>query len=64
MTSLEMSLGLRNRSKVNWVQNNTKIDKHSVLSMSPDHMIHIKFTETIQNILKMHVALNNYLDKN
>ena len=27
-----MFLGLRIRSKVNWVQNNTQIDEHSILS--------------------------------
>ena len=46
MPSLEMSLGLRIRSKVNSVQNN--IEKKTLLFMSPsDHAIPIKFTETI-----------------
>ena len=52
-----MFLGLRIRSKVNWVQNNTKIVKHSILC-------HLLVTETIQNILKMNVAFNNNLEKN
>ena len=31
---------------------------------SSDNMIPIKFTKTIENILKIHVAFNNDLDKN
>ena len=63
MPSLEISLGLRIRSKVNWVQ--ITQNRQTLLSMSSyDHMILIRFTETIQNILKMCVALNNNLDKN
>ena len=56
MPSLEMSLGLRIRSKVNWVQNNKIIDK-SLLSMSfPVYIPSIRFTETIQDVLKILVA--------
>ena len=52
MQSLEMSLGLRIRSKVNWVQNN-KIKDKSLLSMSsPADITFIKFTDTIQDVLK------------
>ena len=61
MPSLEIPLSLRIGS--NLVQNNAKIDKHSFLSSS-EHMIPIKFTDTIQNKLKIHVAFNNNLDKN
>ena len=67
MPSLKMSLGLRIRSKVNFVQNNSKLDKRSFLChllSSFDLIMPIKFTETVQNMLKMHVALNNDLDKN
>ena len=53
MPSLEMSLGLRIRSKVNWVQNNKIIDK-SLLSMSSSaYITSIKFTDTIQDVLKI-----------
>ena len=31
---------------------------------SSEHMLPIKFTDTIQNKLKIHVAFNNNLDKN
>ena len=56
MPSLEMSMGLRIRSKVNWVQNKKIIDK-SLLSMSsPAYMASIKFTDTIQDVLKIPVA--------
>ena len=56
MFSLEMSLGLRIRSKANWVQNNKIIDM-SLLSMSsPTYITHIKFTDTIQDVLKIAVA--------
>ena len=51
MQSLKMSLNLGIRSKVNWVQNNTITDKHSSC-----HYIPIKFTETIQYVLKVLVA--------
>ena len=48
-----MSLGLRNRSKVNWVQNN-KIIERTLLSMSsPVFITSIKFTDTIQDVLKI-----------
>ena len=50
MPSLEMSVGLRIRSKVNWVQNNKIIDK-SLLSISSFTCIaSIKFTDTIQDV--------------
>ena len=55
MPSLKMSLGLRIRSKVNWVQNISKKTKTLSLS-SNDHMMPIKFTETIHDVLKMHAA--------
>ena len=56
MSSLEMPLGLRIRSKVNWVQNNKIIDK-SLLSMSsPAYITSIKFTDTIQDVLKILIA--------
>ena len=56
MPSLEMSLGLRMRSKVNWVQNNKIIDK-SLLSMSsPVYITSIRFTETIKDVLNILVA--------
>ena len=54
MPSLKMSLGLIIRSKYNWVQNNTKYINNS----SSDHMIPIKFTETIQDLLQIHDAFN------
>ena len=53
-----MSLGLRIGSMVNWMQNNRKIDKYSFLSS--DQMIPIKFTETLQNVLKIHIAFKTY----
>ena len=56
MPSLEMSLGLRIRSKVNLMQNNKIIDK-SLLSMSsPAYITSIKFTVTIMDVLKILVA--------
>ena len=56
MPSLGMSLGLRIRSKVNWVQNN-KIIEISLLSISSlAYITPIKFTDTIQDVLKMLVA--------
>ena len=40
-------------------------NRYTVISMSSsDLIIPIQFTETIQNILKKHVALSNNLDKN
>ena len=60
MSSLEMSLCLRIRSNVNWVQDNA-INRQTLLSMSSyDHMIPIKFTETIHNIPKIHVSFKTY----
>ena len=56
MPSLEMSLGLRIRSKVNWVQKNNIMNK-SLLSMSsPAYITSIKFSDTIQDVLKIRVA--------
>ena len=56
MPSMEMSLGLRIRSKVNWVQNN-KIIEESFLSMSsPAYIPSIKFTHNIKDVLKKLVA--------
>ena len=49
------------RSNVNWVQNNTK-NRLTLFSMSSsDHMIPIKFTETIQDVLKIHATFNTQL---
>ena len=56
MPSLEMSLGLRLRSKVNWVQNNKMIDKSPLSLSSLAYITSIKFTETIQDVLKILVA--------
>ena len=51
MPSLEMSMGLRIRSKINWVQKNKIIDK-SLLSMSsPADIASIKIADTIQDVL-------------
>ena len=51
MPSLKMSLWLRIRSKVNWVQNNKTLDK-TLLSMSLSaNKASIKFTEIIQNVI-------------
>ena len=60
MPSLEMSLGLKlgQRSTGFEIAQN----RETVLSMPfSDHMIPIKFTQTIQNTLKLHVALNDNL---
>ena len=62
MPSLKMSMDLRNRSKVNWVQNNTKLDKRSVSMSYSNLMIPINFTDTFQDEPHIHVAFNN-LDK-
>ena len=52
MPSLKMSLCIRIRSKVNWVQK-----RQTLFSMSySDHMMPIKFTETSQDVFKIHVA--------
>ena len=51
MPSLKMSLGLRIRSKVNWVQNNNIIDKRLLSMASPAYITFIKFADTIQDIL-------------
>ena len=56
MPSLEMSLGLRSRSKVNWVQNNEIIDKSLLFMSSPAYITSNKFTDTIQDTLKILVA--------
>ena len=56
MPSREMSLGLRIRSQVKWVQNNKVINK-SLLSMSsPAYISFIKFTDTIKDVLEILVA--------
>ena len=55
MPSLEMSLGLRIRSKVNWLQND-KLLLCNLLTII--FMMTIKFTETIHDVLKIHVAFN------
>ena len=57
MTSPKMSLGLRSRSKVNWVQNKKKIIDKPTLSMSsPAFIKSIKFTDTIKDVFKIRVA--------
>ena len=56
MTSLEMSLGLKIRSKVNWVQNYKIIDKSLLSISSPAYKTSIKFTDAIQDVLKILVA--------
>ena len=56
MPSLEMSLGLRIRSKVNWVQNSKIIDKTFLSISSPAYITSIRFTDTIQDVLKIPVA--------
>ena len=40
------------------MQNNTKIDKTLLSILSSDHMISNKFTETIQDVLKIYVSCN------
>ena len=56
MSSLEMSLGHRIRSNVNWVQKHK--DRQTLLSiLSLTIMISIKFT--IQDVLKIYVAFNS-----
>ena len=56
MPSPEMSLGLRIRSKVNWVQNNKIIDKTLLSMSSPAYITPIKLTDTIQDVLKIRIA--------
>ena len=56
MPCLEMSLGLRIRSKVNWVQNNKITDKSRLYMSYPAYITSIKFTDTIQDVLKILVA--------
>ena len=56
MHSLEMSLGLRIRSNVNWVQNNKIIDKTLLSMSSPDYLTSIKFTDTIHDVLRILVT--------
>ena len=56
MPSLEMSLGLRIRSKVNLLQNNKIIDKLLLSMSSPVYIASIKLTDTIQDVLKILVA--------
>ena len=55
MPSLEMSLGLRIRSKVNWLQNDKLLLCYLLTII---FMMTIKFTETIHDVLKIHVAFN------
>ena len=56
MPGLEMYLGLRIRSKVNWVQNNKKIEKNThFYVISHLYNIHLS-TDTIQDVLKILVA--------
>ena len=64
MPSLKMSLGLKIRSKVNWGQNNNKIDKHSFLMSSSDNMIPIKCTKLSKMSLRYILHLTHILDKN
>ena len=56
MPSLEMSLGLRIRSKINWAQNNKIIDKLLLSMSSPAYIASIRLTDTIQGVLKILVA--------
>ena len=56
MPCLEMSLGLRIRSKVNWMQNNKIIDKTLLSMSSPAFITPIELTDTIQNVFKILVA--------
>ena len=51
MQSLKLFLGLKIRSKVNWVQNNKTIDE-TLISMPPHvyFITSIYFTEIIQNV--------------
>ena len=58
MPSLKMSLGLRIRSKVNWVQNNKILDKTLLTRSSPAYKAYIKFTEIIQNVMEIHFVFN------
>ena len=64
MSSLKMSLGLRIRSKVNWVQNNKALHKTPISMPSHASIAFIKFTEIIQNVLRILVYLIHSLDKN
>ena len=62
MPSLEMSLGLRLRSKINDVQKKNKIINKALLSMSiPAYIKSIKFTDTIQGLLKILEILVAYI---
>ena len=51
-----MLLGLRIGSKVNWVRNNKILDKTHLSMSSPAFITSIKFTDTIQDVLKIPVA--------
>ena len=53
---MDMSLGLRIRSKVNWVQNNKIIDKPLNSMSSSAFITSMKFTDTIQDVLKILAA--------
>ena len=56
MPSLEMSLGLRIMSNVNWVQNNKILDKSLLFMSFPAYITSIKFTDTIPDVLKILVS--------
>ena len=58
MQSLKLYLDHKIRSKENFVQNNKTIDKTFLNMSSSDHMVPIKFTETIKDVLQIHVAFN------
>ena len=58
MPRLKMSLGLIIRSKVNWVQNNNNWQTIRFISFIFDHITSIKFTGTINDVLKIHVVYN------
>ena len=58
MPYLKMSLGLKIRSKVNWVQNNKTLDKTLLSMSSPAYKASIKFTENIQYVMEILVGFN------
>ena len=58
MSNLKMSLGLKIRSMVSWVQKNKNIDKTLFSMSSPAYIKSIKCAEVIRNVLKILAALN------
>ena len=56
MPTSENVMGTKIRSKVNWVQNNMIIDKILLSMSSPAYIAYIKFTDIVQDVLKILVA--------